>query len=468
MAGRFARVLTQLTAALLVSTAFAQPGSAELVLGLQGAIVADAWNPLRLVVRDLPAVELEVLIDRGSLRGGPVMMRYSVDIPASGGIRVFEDDLFVPAWRSLSWTVRSEDRTIASGTVDSRLRDSRPLTLLISATPGRWLPLLPSDARPLAMAPTALPASAAGYSGVWALLVDGTAAAPRPEALVAAAAAGAVVVLAGQLPDSHAELAALVDDGPLRLAAGWLVPGDAEEAVEALYSVNGYPLEALVAELSSEVGRGQPPGLPRVTVSAALALYAVLVLALLRFGGSAGLPAALVVAMLAAGAGWAVLRPERALIDENRTVVVSAGGIGLSLGAVELRSLPGGAVRVGQPMRPLSLAPYSVGTDSTRLSLGRWQRELLIGRPLLTTPALEVDGGRLLNVGERTLTEVMVIGSGPQAHLAPGAARSIEPVEEGDLPAAYRSLLPHLPAGAVLARDGEKVLVALPESEGES
>jgi hypothetical protein len=468
MAGRFVRVLTQLTAALLASTAFAQPGSAELELGLQGAIVADAWNPLRLVVRDLPAVELEVLIDRGSLRGGPVMTRYSVDIPASRGIRVFEDDLFVPAWRALSWTVRSADRTIASGTVDSRLRDTRPLTLLISAAPGRWLPLLPSEARPHAVAAGALPASAAAYSGVRALLVDGTAAAPRRESLVAAAAGGAVVVLAGPLPDSHAELAPLVAEGPMRLAAGWLLADDAGGAVDALYSADGYSLATLAEELSSEAGRGQPPGLPRVPVSAALALYAVLVLVLLRFGGSAGLTAAVVVAALTGVAGWALLRPERALIDEKRTIVVSAGGIGLSLATVALRSLPGGAVEVARPMRPVSLAPYAVGTDSTELQLGRWQRELLIGRPLLATPALEVDGERLANVGERTLTDVLVVGSGPQALLAPGAVRSIESAEEGELPAAYRALLPHLPNGAALAREGEKVLVALPESRGGS
>jgi hypothetical protein len=468
MPGRFVCVLTQLMAALLVSAAFAQSGRAEFALGFQGAVVADAWNPLRLVVRDLPPVELEVLIDRGSLRGGPVVTRYSVVIPASGGIRVFEDDLFVPAWRSLSWTVRTVDRTIASGTVDSRLRDTRPLTLLISAAPGRWLPLLPADARPHAVAPTALPASAAAYSGVRALLIDGTAAAPKPESLVAAAAAGAVVVLVGRLPDSHSELAALVADGPSRLGAGWLLATGAGEAVEALYTADGYSLARLAEELASEADQGQPPALPRVSVAAALALYAVLMLALLRFGGSAGLPAALVVAVLTAVAGWTLLRPERALIDEDRTIVVSAGGIGLSLGTVALRSLPGGAVSVERPMRRLSLAPYSVGAASTQLDLGRWQRELLIGRPLLSTSALEVDGERLKNVGERTLTDVLVVGSGPQALLSPGAERSIESAEEGDLPPIYRALLPHLPNGAVLAREGGIVLVALPESGGAS
>jgi hypothetical protein len=468
MAGRFVRVIAHVFAALLSASALAQSGSAEFVLGLQGAIVADAWNPLRLVVRDLPEVELEVLVDRGSLRSGPVLTRYSATIPASGGVRVFEDELFVPAWRSLSWTVRSAERTIASGTVDSRLRDTRLLTLLISATPGRWLPLLPPEARAQDVAPSTLPASAAAFAGVRSVLVDGSAAAPRTEALVAAAAAGAVVVLAGDLPPGHAELSSLVAAGPLRLGAGWLVPADTGEAVAAMHAGAGYPLESVLSEVVSDQGRGQPPGLGRFTVTAAMALYALLVLSLLRFGGSAGLPAALVVAVLASFAAWSVLRPERALIEESRTVVVSGGGIGLSLETLAMRSLPGGTVRVERPMRPVSPAAYTVGTRSTDIRLGRWQRELLVGRPFLATSALHWEGEMLANEGGRTLREVLVIGSGPQAELAPGETRQVEAAEEGKIPEAYRRLVPGLPVGTALARDGNDVLVALPPAGGGS
>lgn len=106
---RFAPALV--AAALLVAGSALAQGpnrAAELELGFGGAIVADAWNPLRLVLRDVGSVQLEVAIDRGTLRDGERWSVYRADLPGGSGLSVFEDELFVPVWRSLQWTVRSE------------------------------------------------------------------------------------------------------------------------------------------------------------------------------------------------------------------------------------------------------------------------------------------------------------------------------------------------------------------------
>ncbi|MEX2540374.1 MAG: hypothetical protein WD314_01150 [Trueperaceae bacterium] len=467
MLRRLAQLLLLASLAPAGSAAFAQSGGAQFELGMQGAVVAQAWNPLRLVLRDLPPVELEVVFDQGTLRSGPILTTYTASVAASRGVRVFEDELFVPDWRSIAWTVRSPDRTVASGTLNPRQRDSRPLTLLVSSVPGSWLPSLPDDARPHEMAASALPSSAAAYAGVHALLIDGTAAAPSVESVAAAAGAGVVVLLTEPLPATHSDLAELVEAGPLRLGAGWLVPVRSEQVGQALTSFAGFPVASLAGELAAAHPQELPPVLSRITITAAGALYALLVLVLLRFGGDAGLPAALVVAILAAGAGWSLLRPERPLLEESRAVVVAAGGLGVSLDTLALRSLPGGTVQLGRPMRLLGRSSFAVGTLGTRLPMARWQRAILTGRPVLATGSLGWEGELLVNRGERALTGVLVVGVGPQLPLAPDEERRAVPAEEGWLPESYTSLLSYLPEGTALASDGRRVLVALPPFGGE-
>ncbi|MEX2535834.1 MAG: hypothetical protein WD273_09590 [Trueperaceae bacterium] len=445
--------------------AAAQTGEIEFELGFRSAVVENAWNPLRLVVRDLPTVEFELRVDQGTLRSGSIPLTYFARVDTSRGITVFEDELFIPPWSSLSWTVRTGARTVASGTIDPRLRDERPLSLLLSATPGRWLASLPAGARPQEVAAGELSERAAAYSGVAALIIDGSASAPTLESIVTAAAAGAVVVLVEPLPTSHAALLELLTASPggyERLGAGWIVSTPAEGVSQALSGHSGFPLEESLRALLTGEERAAPPALSRLTVVAAAALYALVVVLLLRFGGDAGIPSALLVGIMTATASWLLLRPDRPVIEQPRTVVVSAGGLGLAVPTLALRSLPGGETLVGQQMRSAEVLPYSLQGDGTRLTLGRWQRELLVGQPELALGELAWSGERLTNLGERVLRDVIVLGLGPQPPLRPGTERRPVASEETSLPPIYGELLALLPAGTAVANDGQHFFVALP------
>jgi hypothetical protein len=458
-------LLTALVA-LTFPVAASQTRSVEFELGFNGAVVADAWNPLRLVLRDLPPVWLEVLIDQGSLRSGPILMRYLAPVEAGGGLSTFEDTLFVPSWRSLTWTVSTAERTVASGSLDARQSDPRPLTLLVSARSGRLLPLLPAESRTGDIPPTALPSSASAYSGVSALLLDGTTPPPRPEALVAAAAAGVHVVLIEPLPATFDDLALLSAAGPRRVGAGWIASAAPESLAAQLRTLPRFPL-ADTADRLAEATADRPAGpLSRLIVVATGAGYALLILVLLRYGGYAGLPTALIVALLAAGAGWFALRPGAAISEESRSITAAAGGIGLTLPALALRSLPGGRVSVEGRLRPVRQVEYTVARNSIDLELTRWAQELFLARPLLATAEFEWDGHLLTNRGDHLLTDVLIVGTGPQPSLAPGQARPPVSAEEDSLPRLYGELLPLLPSGTALASAGERVFVALPPYPG--
>lgn len=460
---------------LLSAVAFAQPAdrySADQVdfeLGISGAVVENSWNQLRLVLRDLPPVEFDLRIDQGSLRSGSIPLVYSASIGSSRGLTVFEDEVFIPAWTSLTWSLRSADRTIASGSLDPRLRDDRPLTLLLSNEPGGWLASLPPTARALEVVAGELPQGAAAYSGVAALIVDGTATAPTLESVVRAATAGAVVILAGPLPPSHRALEQVYGSGSVhRLGAGWIVSTGREGVGPALARYQGFPVQGAATALLSGGEEAEGPHLSRMTIVAAGALYSLAVLLLLRFGGPAGVSAALVVAALTAFAGWLVLRPEQAVLEEERTLVISTGGLGLSVPSLAIRSLPGGEVVVDAQMRLGERVAYEVGEGTTTLTLERWQRQLLLGKPAIANGSLRWSNGKLENQGPTTLRQVLVLGLGPQPPLEPGTVRDAAPSEELASPEAYGDLLELLPAGTAVAHDGSRYLVALPPHPGGS
>ena len=459
--------------AVCLGLALAQDGGGEnfadkveFELGIRGAVVENSWNPLRLVLRDLPPVEFELRIDQGTLRSGSIPLIYSANIDSSRGLTVFEDEVFIPPWSSLSWTLGTPQRTFASGTLDPRLRDNRALTLLLSDEPGRWLGSLPEGSRPQEVVAGELPRRAAAYSGVEALLIDGTTSPPTVESVVAAAAAGVVVVLVEPPPASHRPLSQLSPSGSgTRIGAGWLITTGSSAVSEAFASHRGFAMQGAASALLA--GQEAPAGPPysRITMVSAGAIYALLVLLLLRFGGQAGIPAALVVAVLTALAGWLLLRPEQAIVEQQRTLIVSTGGLGLSLPTLAIRSLPGGEVRVPRPMRLSDQVPYNVGSNGTRLSLGRWQRQLLLGKPALASSVLVWLDGQLENRGERLLQDVLVLGWGPQPPLQPGAVYDVVASEEALLPQAYGDLLELLPPGTAVANDGERYLVALPPDQ---
>lgn len=439
----------------------AQSTRVELELGYRNSLVDGAWNPLRLLTRDLPAATLEVRIDQGSLRSGSVPLEYSARLDASRGVTVFEDDLFIPPWRSLTWVLRGNDAVLASGSFDPRGRDDRPLTLLLSDRPGRWLEALPQDSRPQEVAAARLSVRPAAYSGVDALIIDGSSAAPSQEAVVTAAAAGVVVLLVGPLPASHSHLQRLLGGDSARIGAGWLVSAAEEDVASLLQSLPRLEQGELAATIarSGESGRSAVP--PRLTVLLVAAGYAVAVLLLVRLG-SAGVVTALVVGALVTVSGWWLLRPPEPLLQEARTIVIGSGGLALAVPTLAVRSLPGGAVEFESPMRLLRSYPYSLTPAGTRVSMERWQRETLLGKPRLVTPTLAWDGDVLVNSGDDRLVELFVLGMGPQPPLPADGRLRPRSGPEGAPAGTFAQLAPSLPAGTALALSGDRVYLALP------
>lgn len=458
------RVLLLAWLPLLATPANAQAEDVRFELGFDGAVVAGAWNPLRLVVRDQPAVDLDLHIDQGTLRRGPIPFRYSERLPASNGLQVFEDDIFVPPWRSLSWTVRSSGRILASGSLDPRLHNPQPLVLLLSGRPARWLPYLPADSRAREVSGSSLPSRAAAYQGVAAILIDGTAAAPSTASIATAAAAGVVVLLlgTGPLPPSHSELIGLAGNGPRRIGTGWIGDSSASELEGTLSGLTRFPAQEATSRLLSEESVEQLSVLSRLAITGAGVLYAVVALLLIRFGGSAGLPAAMVTGALVAAAAWLVLRPPQPQLIEERTLLVSAAGLALELPGLTLRSLPGGRVALAGPMHPARPLQYRSGRSQATFQLGRWQREVLLGKPAVATSRLEWQDDHLVNRGDELLRDLVVIGLGPQPPLAAGERLLPGAQEEGLLPDSYRVLLELLPSGAALARSEGTLHIALP------
>jgi hypothetical protein len=461
---RRTRLLLIAVTLLLTAGAFAQPTGVEFELGIGGALVEGAWNPLRLTVRDLPAAELELRLDQGSLRSGPIIQRYLMSVPASNGVAVFEDEVFLAPWRSFTWTLRSAGRAIASGGFDARSSDSRPLTLVLSAEPSRWLAAFPPETRLHEVGAARLPVRAASYSGVEGLLIDGTSHAPTVESVVTAAAAGVTVVVVTPLAPTHAHLAPLLSSAGRRVGAGWLVSATAGEAAGLVTSRLGFPTLEAARLLLERDPPAKAPALSRFTLVSAGGIYTLLVVALLRFGGGAGVVTAGVAALLSAAAAWTVLRPEQPLVREATSLVVNAGGLGIAVDTLSVLSLPGGEVAVERPMRVNVPLPHTVTATGTTLVLNRWQREELVSRPVLTDGGLEWRGDRLHNSGPTLLEDVIVVGLGPQSTIPGGSSIEATMSEETVVPPAYQGLLELLPAGTALARAGGSLFIALPAS----
>lgn len=443
-----------LLALLGASPAWAQLGrEVQLELGYAGEVIADRWNPLRLTSRDLPPAELEIVVDRGSLREGPVLVVYRARVPGGSGVRVFEDDLFVPSWRALSWTLASRERVWASGSVGQRLRDPRPLHLLLSGTPGRWRALYPDAARVVEINAPELPERAAAYDGVASLLIDGSAAAPRADALAAAAASGTPVLLLEPLTSALQPLTLLAPQFDTALGAGRLQRRDAAGLGAALAAAPARLDDTLVEALAETASVTPPAAAPQTGVLLAAAAYALVTLLLLQLGGAPGLLAALALAALASAGAWRALQPPQRTFHAVRAVELGADALAYRLGVRTVLSLPAGEVALPLAARALAARPYTLEPDTTRYRVQRWSRDTFVERPRLVTAQLRWHGDELRNHGERALRELTVKGLGPQGTLPGGAVLRprAAPASDAPLPDAFRTLWPLLPDGAALA-----------------
>jgi hypothetical protein len=439
---------------------------ATLELGFGGAVVADAWNPLRLVLRDVGPVHLEIVIDGGSLREGEIPSVYRSSVRGGSGLSVFDDEIYVPGWRSLTWTVRSGATTVASGSVPRADVDRRAVDLVVTDAPGPWASRLGEGARVVDVRADRLVTRSAAYDGVRAVIVTGDGDLPRADALVAAAIAGSTVIVS----DAAASMPAMERLLPpatspwRRVGSGWIALAAALERPEALVEART-DHTALVSAFAAAGSLATPASVPTVAILVGATAYAIAVLVILRFGGLPGLVAAVALAAAASFVAWSSLRPEAPVLLVARDLVVGGEGVGLRWRVHDIVSLPASAVALDVAARPLVPMPIANGPDGAVIDLARWQALRVVERPRATSAPLRWDDeGRLVNDGERTIEQVQVKGGPWFGVIAPGgvaAAPSRDPVPSS---ATALALLDVLPAGSAIASDGTRWFVALARS----
>lgn len=437
-------------------------------LGFGDELVADAWNPLRVTLRDLGKAELILELEVGNLRQGQRTLRYRAELAGGAGLYTFSDDVYLPNWRAFSWLVRTSDEVLASGSIERRRADTKPLELVLARTVSEGNRYYANDRRVVDVLPDDLPERAAAYDGVSSLLVLPSTTPPTAGAVAAAATAGASVVLAGPLGPAHAALLGLAAQPTQRLGAGWLVrvPSLNEKAVQEGLSHRGLESGVLAAALLSPDLTRIPPNPSVMLVLAVLGGYAIIVSLLVRFGRAGGLLAALLLAALLSF-GTERLRPEALLLTRTRTLSLNAGDLALETDLDTLFSYPAQVARLPQPLRPLdplALDLWESGPERFEADLPRYTTTVLLGKPHLNTAALRWEGGALVNSGEADLGEVFDTENGTQPNVGAGRTSS---QSNGNLiaPALYAKLAPLLPAGSVIARAGGTVYVALPPPE---
>jgi hypothetical protein len=441
------------------------PRLAQLELGFGGALVAGAWNPLRLTLRDVGPVDLEIVIDQGSLREGTVPLVYRATVRGGSGLSVFDDEIFVPTWRSFAWTVRAGATTVASGSVPRGDADARHVDLVVTQAPGPWRMRLGTGARVVDVASDRLVARSAAYDGVRTLVVAGDGELPRADALVSAATAGVVVVLsdAALAAPALAVLAPAAPSAWRRVGAGWIVTEAALEPGPAVFEAARVDHAATVSAFSA-VGRLEAPAsIPSTRLLFGAAAYALAVLVVVRFGGVPGIVAAATLAGAASFVAWSALRPPSPTLMTQRDVVIGGGGgIGQRWRLHDVLSLPAADVRVEAPARSILAIPLSTGPAGTTVALARWRAQQLLERPRVADVPLrwDVDGG-LVNGGPRALTQVQVKAGASYGTIPPGATGS--PVTSDPLPpsAMSRALLDVVPDGTAIASDGATWFVTL-------
>lgn len=436
----------------------ATAGSVDFALGVAGQPVAEAWNPVRLELRDVPPATLSIHIDQGTLRSGEVPLTITSEVRGGAGVALYEELIYLPRFATLSWRLATPERVLASGSLAGREADERPLDLVITSNPGAYrLPFLDAfgaSARLVDLTASQLPQSAAAYDGVRSLIIDGTAAAPRLEAVAAAATGGTIVVLTGSLPASHSELGLLLGGAPtVRLGAGALVQveGGRDAAVEALTQVEVPNRAALQAALVEEPLVVAPAPMKETTLVLLVAGYVALVLLLLRFGGTPGLSAAVALAALVSLVGWQFLRPAAPQLEAGAVLALAGGELATLLPVSEVLTMPRATLTFPASTRPFSPHSYWVDGNGAHFALDRWRTLLLVRSPQVAQAHLTVHDGVPTNVGAAPLRNLYLVGQGPQGDLLPGAT-TLQPSETGDSSWAA-GLAPLLPPGTWLAQD---------------
>ena len=166
---RTAAIVAVFAAVLSVASAQSQ---VQMELGIGGNVVVGAWNPLRVVARDLPVgSRLEVTFDHGSLREGQVPFVLSLPVSGGPGLSVVERTVYVAPFHSVSWAVVGQGAIVASGSIPGRDQDETPLDVVLSRRSGVFAAALPNDARVVDVGAAQLPLDVAAYDGVRSVIV---------------------------------------------------------------------------------------------------------------------------------------------------------------------------------------------------------------------------------------------------------------------------------------------------------
>lgn len=450
---------------LVASLGLAQglPRLAEVEIGFRGAPVAEAWNPVRLVLRDVGEGRFTLTVDQGSLRDGERLWTFAWPVAGGGGVRTVDLDVYLPSWRTLRWTLEAGGATLASGALGRADADRRPVDLVVSGRPGDVASALAG--RVLDVAADDLPARAAAYDGVRSLWLDGTAPRPAMAALAAAAAAGTVVVVQGEARDDP-------DLAPLRSAAtagsgwwgvgagGWWF-GDAPS--DAQLTAGRLDVTALATAFAASSRLPLPASAPPPSVAFVAALYVVLIAIAWRLGGRVGAVTWTWVVLAAVTLAATTWRPDQPTSVAVRELRIGAGGLAVQQRAHDLLTLPAGEVGVDAVARPAAAIAGRVDAGSpprTSVDLARWRQTTLleVPRAIAARLAWGLDGLPRV-VGDEALVDVRVVGAGAWSRLEPGAtpAEPSDPSPSTGPEAAFEALLP---VGAAWGRsaDGWHVL----------
>lgn len=446
-----------LTAFLALHGVAGAQASVGLELGIGGNVVVGAWNPLRVVARDVPlGSRLEVTFDHGSLREGVVPFRLSLPVAGGPGLSVIEKTVYVAPFQTVTWALVGPDSVVASGSIPGRDQDARPLDVVLSRRSGGFGSALSGNARVVDVSASQLPLEAAAYDGVRSVIVDGTTAAPRLEALAAAAAAGAQVVLSGEMPASHAELELLTGRQDTRLGAGSAVSasGALSDVSALLASSAPVPTASFVSAVAARPLVSPPAQVRQQVVLIVAVAFSVVALMVTRLFGGPGLVTAALLAGIVSVAAWRVARPPEPQVVGVRTVAVTGGDLALATRLEEHYTLPATTVHLERSARPLDVRPYSVDESGLSVDLAGWRSVVLVLAPQVIDSPLRLEDGMLVNRGSSALRDVLVVGLGPQGDIGPGQRAAPVPREDGPPREEYAGLLDLLSPGTVLAVSG--------------
>jgi hypothetical protein len=437
---------------MFLSSGFGQ--DVRLELGFKGEMVAEHWNPLRLIRRDMGPATLTLSFDQGTLRQGQIPVIYTVSLKAAQGLDVFEDDIYIPYWRSFTWRLADDKQVFASGSFDRQLISTQSLHLVISKSAETWLDMYDDTAR-IVQGDDLLPQRLAAYDGVASLLIDGSTPLPSLSAISSATAAGVQVFLIEPWPESYNSLSLIASQARQRLGAGWLVRSSAKGVKAALAMLPKLDTRDLQTAILAPFE--MPKSVPTPTLLAGAGIYSLLVLLFIRFLGSAGLATAFLLTAICSLGAWTWLRPMPQEVT-IRSLFLNAGNLAQVSSSFQINQLPKTVLHLSIQAHPASTHAYTQG-DTLELNLGRWSQETLFLKPKLSTATLRLEGNRLSNRTDALLTDVYVSGLGKQNDLSAGASFELQHGEEGSL---FESLLPLLPVGTVLARQADDLHIAIP------